>query len=158
MNLDPRIIEGKRVLTPFDIEEAKQFNGCCGYFSNVIDDFKHLENAAHGVLILTFGETPYRYRNDEGEASNSGCLYFLPKEWVNKKFNKELILRNCHKIKGDLAVLCGKQNLLLNCICDHRYRYENPGDKSMVWHMRDILKEAYNEFRECLDDFEKGNY
>jgi len=158
MNLDPRIIEGKRVLTPFDIEEAKQFNGCCGYFSNVIDDFKHLENAAHGVLILTFGETPYRYRNDEGEASNSGCLYFLPKEWVNKEFNKELILRNCHKIKGDLAVLCGKQNLLLNCICDHRYGHDNPGDKSMVWHMRDILKKAYDEFGECLNEFEKGNY
>lgn len=27
MNLDPRIIEGKRVLTPFDITEAKQFDG-----------------------------------------------------------------------------------------------------------------------------------
>ena len=158
MNLDPKIIEGKRVLTPFDIEEAKQFNGCCGYFSNVTDDFKHLENAAHGVLELAFGETPYRYTDDEGITSNSGCLYFLPEEWVNKEFNKELILRNCHEVKGDLAVLCGKQNLLLNCICDHRYGYENPGDKSMVWHMRDILKEAYNEFRECLDDFEKGNY
>lgn len=158
MNLDPRIIEGKRVLTPFDIEEAKQFNGCCGYFSNVIDDFKHLENAAHGVLILNFGDYPYRYRNDEGEASNSGCRYFLPKEWVNKEFNKELILRNCHKIKGDLAVLCGKQMLLLNCICDHRYGYENPEDRSMVWHMRDILKKAYDDFKARLDDFEKGNY
>lgn len=158
MNLDPRIIEGKRVLTPFDIEEAEQFNGLSGYFSNVIDDFKHLENAAHGVLILTFGNYPYRYRNDEGEASNSGCLYFLPKEWVNKEFNKELILRNCHKIKDDLAVLCGKQNLLLNCICDHRYGYENPGDKSMVWHMRDTLKKAYLEYRAFLKDFDEGNY
>ena len=158
MNLDPRIIEDKRVLTPFDIEEAKQFNGCSGYFSNVTDDFKHLENAAHGVLELTFGERPYRYIDDEGETSNSGCLYFLPEEWVKKELNKELILRNCHEVKGDLAVLCRKQNLLLNCICDHRYGYENPGDKSMVWHMRDILKEAYNEFRECLNEFEKGNY
>ena len=158
MNLDLRIIEGKRVLTPFDIEEAVQFDGCSGYFSNVTDDFKHLENAAYGVLELTVGERPYRYRNDEGEASTSGCLYFLPEEWVNKDFNKELILRNCHEIKGDLAVLCGKQMLLLNYICNHRYGHENPGDRSMVWHMRDILKEAYNEFRECLDDFEKGNY
>ena len=81
MNLDPRIIEGKRVLTPFDIEEAEQFNGCSGYFSNVTDDFKHLENAARGVLILGFGETPYRYRNNDGEASTSGCLYFLPDAW-----------------------------------------------------------------------------
>lgn len=158
MNLDPRIIEGKRVLTPFDIEEAKQFNGCCGYFSNVTDDFKHLENAAHGVLVLTFGETPYRYRNNEGEASNSGCLYFLPKEWVKKELSREIVLDICHEVKRNLARLYGKQNLLLNCICNQKYGHDNPGDKSMVWHMRDILKEAYNEFSECLDEFEKGNY
>ena len=158
MNLDPRIIEGKRVLTPFDIEEAKQFNGCCGYFSNVIDDFKHLENAAHGVLILNFGDYPYRYRNDEGEASNSGCLYFLPKEWVEKELNREIVLYVCHDVKKKLAALYGKQNLLLNCICNQRYGHEEPGDKSMVWHMRDILRKAYNDFRALLNDFEKGNY
>lgn len=158
MNLDPRIIEGKRVLTPFDIAEAKEFSGKTGYFSNVTDDFKHLENAAYGVLELTVGERPYRYIDDAGLTSTSGCLYFLPDAWVKKKFNKELVLSNCHEVRCDLAVLCGKLNLLLNYICDHRYGYENPGDKSMVWHMRDILKEAYNEFRECLDDFEKGNY
>ena len=158
MNLDPRIIEGKRVLTPFDIEEAEEFNGLSGYFSNLNADFKHLENAAHGVLNLTFGEHPYRYTDDEGITSNSGCLYFLPDAWVMKELNREIVLKTCHEIKGDLAVLWGKQNLLLNCICNQRYGRENPGDKSMVWHMRDILKEAYNEFRERLDDFEKGNY
>ncbi len=158
MNLDPRIIEGKRVLTPFDIREAEQFDGCSGYFSNVTDDFKHLENAAHGVLNLTFGETPYRYINDEGEASSSGCLYFLPEEWVRKELNKEIVLKTCHEIKSNLSVLCGKQNLLLNCICDHRYGYENPGDKSMVWHMRDILKKAFDDYRTLLNEFEKGNY
>ncbi len=93
MNLYPRIIEGKRVLTPFDIDE-----------SNVTDDFRHLENAAHGVLDLTFGEYPYRYTDDEGETSTSGCLYFLPDAWVMKELNREIILKRCHEIKGDLAV------------------------------------------------------
>ena len=158
MNLDPRIIEGKRVLTPFDIEEAKQFNGGCGYFSNVTDDFKHLENAAHGVLELTFGETPYRYTDDEGITSNSGCLYFLPEEWVTKELNREIVLDVCHEVKRDLARLYGKQYLLLNCICNNKYGHDNPGDKSMVWHMRDILKKAYDDFRACLNDFKKGNY
>ena len=158
MNLDPRIIEGNRVLTAFDIREAEQFDGCSGYFSNVTDDFKHLENAAHGVLNLTFGEHPYRYTDDEGETSSSGCRYFLPDAWVKKELNREIVLRVCHEIKGELSVLCGKQNLLLNCICDHRYGYDNPGDKSMVWHMRDILKKAFDDFRACLNDFEKGNY
>ena len=158
MNLDPRIIEGKRVLTPFDIREAEQFNGCCGYFSNVTDDFKHLENAAHGVLELAFGETPYRYINDEGETSSSGCLYFLPEQWVRMEFDREIILDVCHDVKIGLADLCGKQNLLLNCICNHKYGYDEAGDKSMVWHMRDILKKAYDDFRALLNDFEKGNY
>ena len=158
MNLDPRIIEGKRVLTPFDIEEAKQFNGCSGYFSNVTDDFKHLENAAHGVLELAFGETPYRYTDDEGITSNSGCLYFLPEEWVTKELNREIVLDVCHEVKRDLARLYGKQNILLNCICNHKYGYDEAGDKSMVWHMRDILKKAYDDFRALLNDFEKGNY
>ena len=125
MNLDPRIIEGKRVLTPFDIREAEQFNGQLGYFSNVTNDFMRLEDAAHGVLDLTFGEYPYRYIDDAGLTSTSGCLYFLPDAWVKKKFNKELVLSNCHEVRCDLAVLCGKLNLLLNYICDHRYGYEN---------------------------------
>lgn len=158
MNLDPRIIEGKRVLTPFDIEEAEQFNGCSGYFSNLNADFKHLENAAHGVLNLTFGEHPYRYTDDEGEASTSGCRYFLPEEWVKKELDREVVLDVCHDVKIGLASLYGKQNLLLNCICNQGYGHENPGDKSMVWHMRDILKKAFDDFRACLDDFEKGNY
>ena len=158
MNLDPRIIEGKRVLTPFDIEEAEQFNGCSGYFSNLNADFKHLENAAHGVLNLTFGEHPYRYTDDEGETSSSGCRYFLPDAWVKKELNREVVLDVCHDVKIGLASLYGKQNLLLNCICNHGYGYENPGDRSMVWHMRDILKKAFDDFRACLNDFEKGNY
>ena len=158
MNLDPRIIEGKRVLTPFDIEEAEQFNGLSGYFSNVTDDFRHLENAAHGVLDLTFGEYPYRYIDDEGIASTGGCLYFLPDAWVMKELNREIVLKRCHEIKGDLAVLYGKQNLLLKCICNHKYGYEEAGDKAMVWHMRDVLDKAYDQYRKLLKDFEEGNY
>ena len=158
MNLDPRIIEGKRVLTPFDIKEAEQFIGMAGYFSNVTDDFKCLENAARGVLVLSFGERPYRYIDDEGEGSSSGCLYFLPDAWVMKELNREIVLKRCHEIKVHLAALYGKQNLLLNCICNHKYGYDEPGDKSMVWHMRDTLKKAYLEYRAFLKDFEEGNY
>lgn len=158
MNLDPRIIEGKRVLTPFDIEEAVQFDGCSGYFSNVTDDFKHLENAAYGVLELTVGERPYRYIDDEGLTSTSGCLYFLPKEWLRKEFNREIVLGICEDVKNELADLYGKQNLLLNCVCNHKYGCHEARDKAMVEHMRDILKKAYNDFWACLFNFEKGNY
>ena len=156
MNLDPRIIEGKRVLTPFDIEEAEQFNGQSGYFSNVTNDFMRLEDAGYGVLELTFGEYPYRYKNDHEESH--GCLYFLPEAWIKKELEREIVLSVCHKVKQDLAHLYGKQNVLLMCMCDHRYGYDEPGDKSMVWHMRDTLKNAYDEYRKLLKDFEEGNY
>ena len=107
---------------------------------------------------LTFGEYPYRYIDDEGIASTGGCLYFLPDAWVMKELNREIVLKRCHEIKGDLAVLYGKQNLLLKCICNHKYGYEEAGDKAMVWHMRDVLDKAYDQYRKLLKDFEEGNY
>lgn len=149
MNLDPRIIEGKRVLTPFDITEAKEFSGKTGYFSNVTDDFKHLENAAYGVLDLSFGENPYRYRNNEGEASNSGCLYFLPEEWVRKEFNDEVIKDYCFRTQRDLIRACGRQQLLFNAVCDHM---RDPYYKDRTWLMRDLLRKTYREFKEFMKD------
>ena len=163
MNLDPRIIEGKRVLTPFDIEEAEQFNGQLGYFSNVTNDFMRLEDAAHGVLDLTFGEYPYRYIDDEGKASTGGCLYFLPNAWVKKVLDRETILDVCHEVKRDLAHLYRKQKLLSENMWQYRGCYTEPGysecgDRSKAWDMRDVLKNAYDEYRKLLKDFEEGNY
>ena len=149
MNLDPRIIEGKRVLTPFDIREAEQFNGLSGYFSNVTDDFKHLENAAHGVLDLTFGEYPYRYIDDEGITSSGGCLYFLPEEWVRKEFNDEVIKDYCLRTQRDLIRACGRQQLLFNAVCDHM---NDDYLKDRTWCMRDLLRKTYREFREFMKD------
>lgn len=101
MNLDPRIIEGKRVLTPFDIREAEQFDGRSGYFSNVTDDFKHLEKAAYGVLDLTFGQTPYSYINDEGEAFSEIVIYVNPirYDYRNVKIPETLL---CEATRGEL--------------------------------------------------------
>lgn len=149
MNLNPRIIEGKRVLTPFDIEEAEQFDGCSGYFSNVTTDFAYLANAAHGVLELTFGETPYRYIDDEGETSSSGCRYFLPEEWVRKEFNDEVIKDYCLRTKRDLIRAYGRQQLLFNAVCDHM---RDPYYKDRTWLMRDLLRKTYREFKEFMKD------
>lgn len=148
MNLDPRIIEGKRVLTPFDITEAKEFSGKTGYFSNVTDDFKHLENAAYGVLDLTFGENPYRFIKSEEECT-SGCRYFLPEEWVRKEFNDELIKDYCLRTKRDLIRACGRQQLLFNAVCDHM---RDPYYKDRTWLMRDLLRKTYREFKEFMKD------
>jgi hypothetical protein len=156
MNLDPRIIEAKKPLTPFDNNQAVKFNGKPGYFSCVADDFSHLKNAAYGNLELAFGERPYCFTDENGE--RHACTYFLPKDWVRKEFDRYDLIDSCYRTKGYLADLVGRQNRLLQEICDTTYGFDNPGDKSMIWHMRDILMDAYTMYKECLEDFEKGNY
>lgn len=161
MNLDPRIIEGKRVLTPFDIDEAEQFNGLSGYFSNVAEDFKCLDNACYGVLDLAFGEHPYCFTDNNGE--RHACTYFLPKAWAKKVLDRDTILDVCHEVKRDLAHLYRKQKLLSENMWAYRGCYTEPGyseagDRSIAWNMRDILKNAYDEYRKLLKDFEEGNY
>ena len=56
MELDKIIKEGKRPLTCFDIEIAKQFIGKKGYFSHYIDNYADLKNTAFGTLGST-GDT-----------------------------------------------------------------------------------------------------
>ena len=153
MELDPRIFFDRQVLTPFDTSLAETFNGKTGYFSNVTDDFKHLENAVHGVLNLTFGEYPYHYINDEGIASTSGCLYFLPDAWVRKEVDKETILEICHRTKSNLANIGGRQNRLLK---DYVFHKTDEFVENRVWRMRDIVRHAYDEFSACLEDLEDG--
>ena len=161
MNLDSRIIEGKRVLTPFDIEEAEPLNGQLGYFSCVADDFKCLDNAGYGVLDLTFGEHPYCFTDDNEE--RHACTYFLPKAWVKKILDRETILDVCHEVKIGLARLYRKQKLLSENMWEYRGCYSEPGyseigDRSIACDMGIVLKNAYDEYRKLLNDFEKGNY
>ena len=75
-----------------------------------------------------------------------------------KELNREIVLKRCHEVKSNLAHLYGKQNVLLMCMCDHRYGYDEPEDKAMVWHMRDVLDKAFEQYRKLLKDFEEGNY
>ena len=51
MKLDSRIIEGKKPLTCFDSEGAKQFIDKDGYFANSIDEFCNLNNVIYGKLF-----------------------------------------------------------------------------------------------------------
>ena len=156
MDLDPRIFIDRQVLTAFDTSLAENFNGKTGYFSNVTGDFKHLDNAVHGVLNLTFGEYPYHYINDDGESSSSGCLYFLPDAWVQKELDKEQVLDICYRTKTNLANLGGRQNRLLNEIDFSKTTEANKLFKDKLWEMKEIIRNAYYDFRECLEDLENS--
>ena len=83
MDLDKRILPGKRPLTCFDTEEAKKFIGEKGYFCNNLSRFCYLNSCTPAYLRNIF------VHNNEScfEASridwpNTNYKYFLPAEWL----------------------------------------------------------------------------
>lgn len=90
MELDSRIIEGKKPLTCFDLKEAEKFEGKEGYFSDCPRDFADGEisieqRATKGILKLDERGDNCPYIN------KTTCLdypYFLPVEWVKEPEKK----------------------------------------------------------------------
>ena len=86
MELDKRIMSGKKPLTCFDIEEAKQFIGKECYFSNYLCNFNNINSIAPRALLHNITE--------DKDASNPyySCpgyfAYCLPCEWVKEPEKK----------------------------------------------------------------------
>lgn len=77
MELDKRIKEGKRPLTCFDIEEAKQFVGKKGYFSDYLDVYTNLCNMQEDVL-----QSLDEHHDEAFIETGSNWKFFLPTEYV----------------------------------------------------------------------------
>lgn len=80
MKLDPRINNGKKPLTCFDTEEAKQFRGEQGYFSDSVTDFTNLDNISKAILCMVNDNDwnyPFIAPSPVGRAR-----YFLPEKWT----------------------------------------------------------------------------
>lgn len=78
MKLDKRIIEGKKPLTCFDAEYAKQFIGKKGFFTDELKEFIDLDDTLETELKTVWPNETYCF-----VASVTACKYFLPSEWVN---------------------------------------------------------------------------
>lgn len=88
MELDRRIIKGKKPFTFFDTEEAKKFIGETCYFTNNGYDFSDLDvfddditYSRHIGVLSSVSDTlpcPFRQLEDSGDYYN----YILPCEWV----------------------------------------------------------------------------
>ena len=83
MELDKRIIEGKRPLTCFDVEQAKQFIGKKCYFSDDARDFMNLDKADGDTLFYVAELQNIWTAEEYCFADNSNDYRFiLPFEWV----------------------------------------------------------------------------
>lgn len=80
MELDKRIIEGKRPLTCFDLKEAKQFIGKECYFSNYLCNFNDINSIAPRALLHNITED--KDASNPYYSSPGYFAYCLPCEWV----------------------------------------------------------------------------
>lgn len=76
--LDPKIKEGKKPLTGFDIAEVQDFIGEDGYFSDTITGFVNLIFTRRDTLLGIAANENYPF-----STGDNTYRYFLPREWVN---------------------------------------------------------------------------
>ena len=85
LKLDSRIIEGKKPLTYFDIEEAKHFIGRKGYFSDCVPVFANLDNATPAILGMVNDNDWFQPFMATSWPASGKARYFLPEAWVQEK-------------------------------------------------------------------------
>lgn len=83
MELDKRIIEGKKPLDCFDTEIAKQFIGKKGYFSDYLNEYTHICNTEEDVL-----QSLDEHHDEAFLATRNKWEFFLPAEWVKEPEKK----------------------------------------------------------------------
>ena len=77
MELDKRIIEGKKPLDCFDTKIAEQFLGKKGYFSDYLNKYAHICNTEEDVL-----QSLDEHHDEAYKGSRNKWEFFLPAEWV----------------------------------------------------------------------------
>lgn len=82
MKLDPRIIEGKRPLSCLDTDEAKEFIGKEGYFTDCLAAFTNVRRYEKTWMLKAIDEKAQRCFKD---ADGVYWDFFLPSEWVQEK-------------------------------------------------------------------------
>ena len=82
MELDKRIMSGKKPLTCFDSEFAKQFIGKTGFVTNELNQFRDLNQIKEVTLGNVYQTEIYCF------SSVTGYKYFLPAEWVKEPEKK----------------------------------------------------------------------
>ena len=84
MELDKRIIKGKRPLTALDTDVAKEFIGKQCYFTSKFENFENLSKVPHATLHnIDDSHVPFQCYGDDGILCYD--CFILPCEWVEEK-------------------------------------------------------------------------
>lgn len=86
MELDKRIKDNYRIFTCFDAEQAKQYVDTKGYFTDDIDEYRHLGDCYYGTLSVVndkVGSGPYLNKDFSRYFS-----FFLPEEFIKQRRKK----------------------------------------------------------------------
>lgn len=84
MKLDSRIIEGKKPLTCFDVEEAKKYIGKDCYFASKFENFENLSKVPHATLHnVDDSPVPFQCYDEDGVFCYD--CFILPCEWVKQE-------------------------------------------------------------------------
>ena len=83
MELDSRILKGKKPLDCFDVDIAKQFIGKKGFVTDFLQDFCNLNKVKMSELKTISPTELCCYR-----CNSVGKKYFLPEEWVKEPEKK----------------------------------------------------------------------
>lgn len=105
MELDERIIEGKRPLTCFDVEEAKKYIGKECYFTSKFENFENLSKLPYAILYnVDNSPVPFQCYGDDGVLCYD--CFILPCEWVTKKKTYRPY-KNVQELFEDVGVYIG---------------------------------------------------
>lgn len=106
MNLDPRIIKGKKPLGCFDTEIAKQFIGKKGFFSTYDSQFMNLDTCPKcyvGELKSVDDYDDYPFIT----CRNYSYRLFLPAEWVKEPEKKFRPYKDVEEFFNDVGCTLG---------------------------------------------------
>lgn len=100
MKLDERILEGKRPLTCYDIEEAEKYIGKLCYICDEYDYF-HALALIKPTILKGVEDCEVPFYNSDGQAE-----FCLPAEWV-KQESKYRPYKNVQELFEDIGVYIG---------------------------------------------------
>ena len=129
MDLDKRIIDGKKPLTCFDIDEAEKYVGKKCYISNEYDFFRDLDFTQQKILNgVEDCEAPFHYDSDKQ------AEFCLPCEWVKpeepeKKYRPYTLAEwiNQHEIGEVIHVRSKSGEIEAHVMYMGTYHHKNKG-------------------------------